>query len=130
MEDKYNNLIRKMADLGHDPELLKKLSAIGYFDDKVALNEKIKEFLENNPNLRSPNEPPPRSQQTTFPPYTENQVIIYKLLQKQMGFGKQFSNHLAFKGFVEDMDAIYRGDYRFGKKEGIGEAVAACHVRC
>jgi hypothetical protein len=58
-----------------------------------------------------------------FPGVPMDQACAYKILQKQMNFGKGLDAMKSYKSAVEDMEAVYRGDVVGGKKHGIGEAV-------
>lgn len=124
-DSRLEELYRRIIENQDNPDLLNQLKALGSYSKTEDWSEKLREYLERNPiPIRSPNEPPNKSFQTTFPPLSVNQVPIYKLLQNQMGFVKQANSQLAYKSYIEDMEAIYRGDFKYGKKEGIGEAVA------
>lgn len=123
-EEHLSTLYHRVAEMNNDPSLLNQIRSLGSFKNKEELCEKVRELLERNPNSRSQiTEPPGTHLQTFFPPLSSNQVPIYKLLQNQMGFMKYEKPKEAYKGYVEDMEAIYRGEFKFGKKDGIGEAV-------
>lgn len=124
-DSRMEELYRRILENQDNPDFLNQLKGLGSITKPEEWNEKLREYLERTsiPN-KGLNEPPNKSLQTSFPPLSVNQVPIYKLLQNQIGFVKQANSQLAYKGYIEDMEAVYRGDFKYGKKEGIGEAVA------
>lgn len=129
-----DEVLRQIHEHQDNPEFVKELKSLGNNPSKEDIARKVRECIERESismSMRSGNERelPNKSLQTNFPPLSMNQVPIYKLLQHQMGFVKKKDDQPAFKGFIEDMETIYRGDFKYGKKEGIGEAVAFGDLR-